>query len=89
MREQKWQEKGGDTNKHFKKPKRINYEDGNRDRSKVTLLTEARLLVRELRLENREYVGLKYRSQDFPGSPVAKTPCLQCRGCNLDPWLGN
>ena len=53
MREQKWQEKGGDTNKHFKKPKRINYEDGNRDRSKVTLLTEARLLVRELRLENR------------------------------------
>ena len=26
---------------------------------------------------------------DFPGGPVVKTPCCQCRGCGFDPWLGN
>ena len=26
---------------------------------------------------------------DFPGSPVAKTPCSQCRGPGFDPWPGN
>ena len=25
----------------------------------------------------------------FPGSSVGKTPCFQCRGWGLDPWLGN
>ena len=26
---------------------------------------------------------------DFPGGPVAKTPCSQCRGPGFNPWLGN
>ena len=26
---------------------------------------------------------------DFPGGPVVKTPCLQCKGHRFDPWLGN
>ena len=26
---------------------------------------------------------------DFPGGPVVKTLCSQCRGPGLDPWLGN
>ena len=26
---------------------------------------------------------------DFPGGPVAKTACSQCRGPEFDPWLGN
>ena len=27
--------------------------------------------------------------RDFAGGPVAKTPCLQCRGTRFDPWPGN
>ena len=26
---------------------------------------------------------------DFPGGPVVKTPCFQCRGHKFNPWLGN
>ena len=26
---------------------------------------------------------------DFPGSPVAKTPCPQCQRPGFDPWSGN
>ena len=26
---------------------------------------------------------------DFPGSPLAKTPCSQCRGPRFKPWSGN
>ena len=26
---------------------------------------------------------------DFPGGPVAKPLCSQCRGHGLDPWSGN
>ena len=26
---------------------------------------------------------------DFPGGPVVKTPCSQCRGSRFDPWSGN
>ena len=26
---------------------------------------------------------------DFPGGPVAKTLCSQCRGCRFHPWSGN
>ena len=28
-------------------------------------------------------------SQNFPSSPVAKTPDSQCRGPGFDPWSGN
>ena len=27
--------------------------------------------------------------EDFPGGPVAKTLCSQCRGTRFDPWSGN
>ena len=33
--------------------------------------------------------GLKYSIWDFPGDPVAKTPCSQYRRPGLDPWSGN
>ena len=26
---------------------------------------------------------------DFPGGPVIKTLCFQCRGRRFDPWSGN
>ena len=26
---------------------------------------------------------------DFPGSPVVKTPCFQCKGRGFHPWSGN
>ena len=26
---------------------------------------------------------------NFPGGPVAKTPCFQCRGSGFDPWSEN
>ena len=32
---------------------------------------------------------LKWCSWDFPGGPVARTVCSQCRGPGFDPWLGN
>ena len=27
--------------------------------------------------------------RDFPGGPVAETPCSQCRDPGFDPWSGN
>ena len=27
--------------------------------------------------------------KDFPGGPVAKIPCSQCRGPGFNPWMGN
>ena len=33
-------------------------------------------------------VIFKILNRDFPGGPVAKTPCSQCRGPGLDPWSG-
>ena len=27
--------------------------------------------------------------RDFPGGPVVKTPCFQCRAPGFDPWSGN
>ena len=31
---------------------------------------------------------LKVTKGDFPGGPVVKTPCFQCRGCRFHPWSG-
>lgn len=33
--------------------------------------------------------GSKLHKRDFPESPMVKNPCLHCRVCGLDPWLGN
>ena len=27
--------------------------------------------------------------RDFPGGPVVKTLCFECRGCGFNPWSGN
>ena len=33
---------------------------------------------------------IRYReSWDFPGGPMAKIPCSQCRGPGFNPWSGN
>ena len=32
---------------------------------------------------------IRRRQRDFPGGPVVKTPCSQCRGPRFDPWSGN
>ena len=29
------------------------------------------------------------RVGDFPGGPVVRAVCFQCRGHRFDPWLGN
>ena len=38
------------------------------------------------------YMEVNHKTEalrDFPGGPVVKTLCLQCRGCRSDPWPGN
>ena len=40
-------------------------------------------------LERSPEVHQKIMDGDFPGGPVAKTPCSQCRGPGFDPWSGN
>ena len=32
---------------------------------------------------------IKSRIGDFPGGPVVRTQCFQCRGRTFDPWSGN
>ena len=34
-------------------------------------------------------INKKCMLRDFPGGPVVKTPCSQCRGHGFDPWSGN
>ena len=29
------------------------------------------------------------KNRDFPGGPVAKTPCSQCKGPGFDSWSRN
>ena len=41
----------------------------------------------ESQLFKREWENIE--SGDFPGGPVAKIPCSQCRGPRFYPWLGN
>ena len=41
-------------------------------------------------LESQFHIALKLVFYgDSPGSPVAKTPHLQCGGPGFDPWPGN
>ena len=42
---------------------------------------------RQLEEETTDHV--KDLCRDFPGHPVAKSPCSQCRGPRFNPWLGN
>ena len=32
---------------------------------------------------------VKQAASDFPGDPVVKTMCFQCRGRGFDPWSGD
>ena len=32
------------------------------------------------------YIVLEGNYRDFPGGPVVKTLCFQCRGHGFDPW---
>ena len=34
-------------------------------------------------------IAISMGSRDFPGGPVAKTPCFQCGRCGFHPCLGN
>ena len=34
-------------------------------------------------------VQAQIKSWDFPGGPVAKASCFQCRRPGFDPWSGN
>ena len=38
---------------------------------------------------HRHRVTLKTKNRNFPGGPVAKTQCAQCRKPGFDPWSGN
>ena len=38
---------------------------------------------------SESHLKLLKRFGDFPGCPVAKTPCLQCKGHKFQPWSGN
>ena len=40
-------------------------------------------------LSRMPVLHLEAFTQDFPGGPVAKTPCFQCRVQGFKPWLGN
>ena len=39
------------------------------------------------------FIMVKYTKQKiyckFPGGPVVKIPCFQCRGCEFGPWSRN
>ena len=54
---------------------------------------ELKSLSMKVKVEN-EKVGLKLNIQktkirDFPGGPVARTLCSQCRGSRFISWSGN
>ena len=40
-------------------------------------------------LPNQRHPNSKASSWEFPGGPVAKTPCSQCRGPMFDHWSGS
>ena len=33
-----------------------------------------------------KFSKFKIKFRNFPGCPVVKIPCFQCRGCRFDPW---
>ena len=41
------------------------------------------------RVSEMQEVKSKSCVWDFPGGPLVKTPCFQCREHGFDPWLGN
>ena len=32
---------------------------------------------------------IENNDRDFPGGPMVKILCFQCRGCGFNSWLGN
>ena len=52
---------------------------------------EIRKLERRKKEEKMKIIGPYFENhcQDFPGGPVVKTQCFQCRGSGFNPWLEN
>ena len=40
-------------------------------------------------LSNYKHELIIHLSGDFPGGPVVKILCFQCKECRFYPWLGN
>ena len=40
----------------------------------------------EIKFASHKVWSFKVAVQDFPGSPVVKTPHMECRGHGFDPW---
>ena len=59
----------------------------------VNLFLDLQVYVHRRRSRFEEFyinqLILKGSWRDFPGGPVVKSPCFQCRGWGFDPWLGN
>ena len=47
------------------------------------------LQMRKLRSAVESTTSKTFLFEDFPGGPVAKIPCSQCRGPGFYPWSGN
>ena len=45
--------------------------------------------VRKVVPSRMELRFLEEEARDFPGSPVVKVPCSQCREHGFSAWLGN
>ena len=52
-------------------------------------IRSSRQNIRMRKEDNGECQCLRDGSWNFPGGPVAKTPCPQCRGPRFNPWSGN
>ena len=46
-------------------------------------------LINFVQEQMRRFAKKKIEARNFPGGPVAKTSCFQCRGPGINPWSGN
>ena len=61
----------------------------NRPTSNVCFKKSTLAAVNGLKKKKEVLGDQERRYWDFPGSPVVKTLCSQCRGHGFNPWLGN
>ena len=55
----------------------------------VRRAAESQTRQKRLRMHTRMLQFKKRKEGGFPGGPVAKTPCSECRRPRFDPWLDN